>query len=602
MDVSTQSVSIPESFLQSMVEVGLGTVSAVFRKCKSVRCQVSLDSTEKMFTVSFISAEENKEITLLLVKSTVDVLEILRRPDFQCQQVVVDKHEMIWNRFRDIKYVGDAKILRPWVERREPFKTTELKLPANADQFLLMQKERGLDLEVRHDRTTCPLCAVSKEELKERIQKHAGNIAEYLRSIEGSQNQPDDVLKESMYRHGMCWRVKLRSTEELSESVRNLEAITMSGPVLATLLKTGSLIYMRDGQWIRHEFDVPQANSLPREFRESIVLVEAYRELVPRALKEMQVPSSYLMKREEQWIVTPSIQQGAVVWSARSDTTGATYKGQSFTVLIYPGASLEHTTDTVISTIVKTLPGDSSIRDFHALTEHIRDMLRSQGYRSENLYEIEVSGHGDRVEFVVERLNSEISNTKYGYVEVSEGMNLDIVYERLLEAVRVKLRGEEFELESSDELRESLFVILQRLAAEQGWVPPEEAPVAPALDALTVAIDHGRVVEEVKELRRVGLSQQALGVIDAFLEKVHPALQKNPALMSSFVDVLLLKVEVLVSGEMAGTIDSVVLLNVLDQIEEYSYHFEPRVLKSSTRFAKQMRWALALRESLKKNQ
>ena len=97
------------------------------------------------------------------------------------------------------------------------------------------------------------------------------------------------------------------------------------------------------------------------------------------------------------------------------------------------------------------------------------------------------------------------------------------------------------------------------------------------------------------------MSQQALGVIDGLLEKVQPALQNNPALLSSYVDVLLLKVEVVVSGEQAGTIDSVKLLNVLDQIEKYSYHFEPRLLKSSTRFAKEVRWALALRGSIREN-
>jgi len=84
--------------------------------------------------------------------------------------------------------------------------------------------------------------------------------------------------------------------------------------------------------------------------------------------------------------------------------------------------------------------------------------------------------------------------------------------------------------------------------------------------------------------------------------EVSSALQTNPALISSFIDVLLLKVEVLVSREVASTVDSVLLLNVLDQIEMYSYHFEPRVLKSNTRFAKEVRWALALRESLRKNQ
>lgn len=602
LDVSTQSVKIPGSFLQSMVKVGLGTVSAVFRKCRSVRCRVSLDTTEKMFKISFLRVEDDNEITHLLLKRTVDVLEILRRPDFQCQQVVVDKNEMIWNRFRDIKYVGEAKILRPWVERREPFKTTELKLPATALQFLLMQKEKGLKLEVLHDRTTCPLCEVSKEELKERIQKYAGKISGYLQSIEGSQSQPDDVLRESMYHHGMCWRVILKSTEEFPESVRNLETITLSGPALATLLKTGSLIYMKNGQWVNHEFDVPHASSLPREFRESIILVEAYRELVPRALKEMQVPGSYLVKRKEQWIVSPNFQEGAVVWSAQSDTTGETYKGTSFTVLITEGASLEHTTDTVIYAIVDTLPHDS-VKDTLALREHIKDRLRDKGYRSKNLYSIELSLEEDSVTFYLESLTKEIPQSGLGRIEVREGMNLDTANEKLMDAVSEELKGEGFELEFPDETYDCLARILSEMTAERDWELPdeEEKAVKPPLDTLTVALEHGRVAQEVKELRRTGMSQQALGVIDGLLEKVRPALQDNPALISSYVDVLLLKVEVVVSGEIAGTIDSVKLLNVLDQIKKYLYHFEPRVLKSSTRLAKEIRLALALRESLRKN-
>jgi len=602
LDVSTQSVRIPGSFLRSMVEIGLGTVSAVFRKCKSVRCRVSLDTTEKMFRLSFFRAEEDKEITHLLIKRTVDVLEILRRPDFQCQQVVVDGHEMIWNRFRNIEYTGDAKILRPWVERREPFKTKELKLPATADQYLLMQKEKGLKLEVLHDRTTCPLCAVSKEELKERIQKHAGKILEYLRSMEGSQSQPDDILRDSMYHHGMCWRVMLRTTEELPENVRNLETITLSGPALAALLKTGSLIYMKDGLWVNHEFDVPQVNSLPREFRESIVLVEAYRELVPRALKEMRVPGSYLVKRKEQWIVSPNFHKDAVVWSAQSDTTGETYQGTSFTVLISEGASLEDTTDTILDAIVNTLPSDS-VKGLSALREHIKDRLRDKGYKSKHLYSIELGVEGDSVTFYIESVTKSIPRCGLGSIEVSEGMTLETANEKLMDAVSEELKGEEFELEFPDETYDLLAKVLSEMKDEWGWELPDEKKkvVEPPLDPLTVAIDHGRVAEEVKELRRKGKSQQAPGVIDVLLEKVRPALQDNPPLISSFVDALLLKVEVLVSGELAGSVDSVTLLNVLDEIEKYSYHFEPQMLNSSTRFAKQVRWALALRVSLRKN-
>jgi len=555
-----------------------------------------------MFRLSFLRAEDDKEIAHLLVKRTVDVLEILRRPDFQCQQVVVNGHEMIWNRFRDIKYIGDAKVLRPWVERREPFKTVELKIPANAEKFLLMQKEKGLELEVLHDITTCPLCVVSKEELKERVQKHADTIADYMQSIEGSVSQPDDILRESVYSHGMCWRVKLCSNEEIPESVRNLETITLSGPALATLLKTGSLIYMRDGKWVNHEFDVPHVSSLPQEFRESIVLVEAYRDLVPRALKEMQVPGSYLVKREEQWIVSPNFPEGAVVWSARSDTTGETYKGTSFTVILYPGVSLEDTTDRVINTIEKMLP-DDSVKDTLALREHIKDRLRDKGYRSKNLYSIELGVEGDSVTFYIESLTKRIPRSELGNIEVCEGMTLDTAYEKLMDAVSEELKGEEFELEGPDETYDHLARVLNEMADERDWELPDEKEkaVEPPLDTLTVALEHGRVVEEVKELRRTGMLQQVLGVIDGFLGKVRPALQDNPALISSYVSVLLLKVEVVVSGEIDGTIDSVKLLDVLDQIEKSLYHFEPRVLKSSTRLGKEIRWALALRESLMKN-
>ncbi len=412
-DVSTQTVVQPRAYLQNIVEVGLGTVSAVFRKCKPVRCQVSLDTTERMFRIFFIKVEGNEELAHLLVKRTVDVLEILRRPDFQCKQVVVDEHEMIWNRFKDIDYVGGAKVLRPWVERREPFKTAELNLPPSADQFMHIERKVGLNLSVRHDHGICPLCAATKDELEKRIRKHSGNIKEYLQWIEGERSQPDELLSKSVYSHGMCWRVVLKTEEPLPEVVRSLEDIALSGPSLATLLQTGALVYNDDGQWVRHEFEVPQVSSLPREFRESSILVKAYRELVPRALRDMQVPGSYLIEREEQWIVSPDFQEDAVVWSAQSDISGETYQGTSFTVPVHPGAYLERVTDRVIASIVNAFSAEN-IREFPALKEHIRDMLRSKGHRSENLYGVEVDSKGDRVTFTVTSRGS----NEYGAVRV----------------------------------------------------------------------------------------------------------------------------------------------------------------------------------------
>lgn len=329
--------------------------------------------------------------------------------------------------------------------------------------------------------------------------------------------------------------------------------------------------------------------------RESIILVEAYRELVPKALRKLQVPGSYLLKREEQWIVSLNFEEGEVIWSAQSDTTGETYWGTSFTVLLYPGASLERTVDSIMNAISRTLPGN--IRNSEVLKEHAEDMLWSQGYRSENLYQVELEGVGDRVKFFVIRDTEDDHTHKSGSVRVSEDMSPDDVFNRLQESIGKKIRRDEYELESPEELRESLDDVLQRMTAEQSWESLEEEPL---LDPLSAALEHGRVIQEVQELRERGRSQDVLVMIDEFIEKLEPAMHGSRGIIYPLVDILLLKVEVLVSGEIAGTVDPVMLLNVLDQIEEYSYRFEPHVLRSGTRFAKNMRWALALRESLEK--
>jgi hypothetical protein len=78
-------------------------------------------------------------------------------------------------------------------------------------------------------------------------------------------------------------------------------------------------------------------------------------------------------------------------------------------------------------------------------------------------------------------------------------------------------------------------------------------------------------------------------------------LHKDKGVIPPFVEVLLLKVEVLVSEEITGVVDPEMLLNVLNQVEEYSYNFEPQLLKANTPFAKRIRWALALRKNLRKS-
>jgi hypothetical protein len=598
-DIIAHKVRAPPSDLRDIVEVGLGTVSAVFRRCEVARCQVSIDTKEQMFRVSFLRPAKSEEIANLLIKRTVDVLEILRRPDFQCEQVVIGGHELIWNRFKDIEYMGDASILRPWVERREPFKTADLSLPATAELFIGIKKKVGLELSVLHDHGTCPLCLVSEDELKRRMDEQSGvDVSEYLQRIEGQLGQPDEVLSESVFRHGVCWRVMLKADEDLPEGVKHLERVALSGPTLATLLKTGALVYKDEDEWVIHEFEVPQVDSLPREFRESVFLVEAYREIVPKALKELHLPGSYLLKREERWVVSLNFQQDEVVWSARSDTTGETYYGQSFTVLVYSGESLERATDRVINSIVKTLPL-KSIRNFQALQEHVKGMLRSMGFQSENLYTVELDVDGDLVKYYVEKKDPDSTWHDYGSIKISKGMTSEEVFELLKESLDRKVMSEEYEIESPDEVRESLSDIFRGIPKDKGWSAVEETSAGPPLDPLAAAVEYGRMRREAQELRTRGMSQQALEVIDTYIKMIEPEAQRSASFRSNLLEALILKVEVLVCGEIKGTIGPRVLVSLLDRVELHSHHLETRILASKSEFGKRVRWALSLRESLK---
>lgn len=598
-EIMAHKVRAPPSDLGDIVEVGLGTLSAVFRRCEAARCQVSVDTREQMFRVSFLRPAKNEEMAHLLIKRTIDLLEILRRPDFQCEQVIIGEHELIWNRFKDIEYMDDANILRPWVERREPFKTEDLSLPATAEQFIGIEKRVGLELSVLHDRGTCPLCLVSEDELKRRMDEQGGvDVSEYLQRIEGQLGQPDAILSESVFRHGVCWRVMLKADEGLPEGVKHLERVALSGPALATLLKTGALVYNDADKWVIHEFKVPEVDHLPREFRESIFLVQAYREIVPKALKELHLPGSYLLKREERWIVSIEFQRDHITWSARSDTTGATYRGQSFTIPLFRAASLENMTDAIITSISKTF-SSRKIMDQNLLREHVKGMLRSQGYRPENLYSVELHGEGDLVRYCVERRSPDSVRRDYGSIRVSEETTPDEAFERLTEGVDRIARSEGYEIESPEEVRESLSGVLKNIAKERGWRAVEEVSTRPPLDPFSAAVEYGRMKREAQELREGGMSQQALETIDKYIEMIEPEVPRSASFRANLLEALILKAEVLVSGEIKGTIDLSVLLSLLGRVEVHAHHFETRVLTSKSEFGKRVRWALSLRESLR---
>ncbi len=165
IQIDMTDVRSPPSDLRERVDLSLELIDAVFRNCESVECHVSVDREEQMYVLTFHHGDkemlaDNDDVLRLLVKRTVDVLELLRRPDYECEPVIVDGRQLAWNRFSDIKYESDATVFRPWVERRSPFKFTTMGLPPTAEQFLQAERLTGLGLSVHHDPSVCPLRSV----------------------------------------------------------------------------------------------------------------------------------------------------------------------------------------------------------------------------------------------------------------------------------------------------------------------------------------------------------------------------------------------------------------------------------------------------------
>jgi hypothetical protein len=294
-EVPRESIRTAPKNLKESIDIGLQLISALFRTCVPVRCHVSLDHSKKMFRISFVKQKRKKKVGELLIKRTTDVLEILRRPDFLCEPVIIEGKQCVWNRFDDIEYDEETKILRPYVTRNNPFKIDSLVLPRNAEILCSMKKGHALKMRIMHDPYVCPLRSVRLENLTQQDDKTA-SVLDYLGNIDGNPRQPELLFNESIHRHGTCWRVAFSSEGDLPEQMQELEKMRFGGPALATLLETGALFYSTpNGEWITRELQIPKSRDLPREFRESMHLMRWRKDAA-------NYPGSYLL---DSW--TPEI-------------------------------------------------------------------------------------------------------------------------------------------------------------------------------------------------------------------------------------------------------------------------------------------------------
>jgi len=274
--------------LDSLVDYALNVIASSLKNCMPVRCVVSIDNAESMYSLEFHHAEKGP-IVCLLVHRTVDVIEILRRPDYDCRPVFVDGHQFAWNRFKDIEYRGLARILRPWVDRGRPFRSVGLRLPPSASDLLNAKEDGALIVIVKHDDSVCPLTAQTTSA------KDQGKRAELIRSAELGPGTPARVMNESIYQHGSCWRISL-SGFGIPEEVHELEKQRLTGPTLRSLIDSGAFAYSLEGEWVVHWFQVLVPEPVPKEFQESTYTMSIVR--TQHADGRLLVPRSYTESKE----------------------------------------------------------------------------------------------------------------------------------------------------------------------------------------------------------------------------------------------------------------------------------------------------------------
>jgi hypothetical protein len=288
--------------MEDMVSRALFIINKALDGCISVTCKVTLDIDERMFHVSFNESGSGDAVGDILINRTSDLFELLRRPDTECEPVIIDEKKLIWNRFRDISYDEDVALLRPWVDRRDPFPGIALKNPPSATSLINAVKEFDVTLELYHDSWTCPLRHISLEDI-EKSHKMTRTLSgsQYMLRYESPWGEPALVSNEPGIHHGSCWRVHIVTPHRLTPELRELSQIRFTDNQARSLLSPQELVYWSEEtqRWVTHTFKLVVQKGCIEAVKESwhlrLMLAELTGEQFELALPgvEMQNPDRW---------------------------------------------------------------------------------------------------------------------------------------------------------------------------------------------------------------------------------------------------------------------------------------------------------------------
>ncbi|MHA2065443.1 MAG: hypothetical protein ACXABY_13790, partial [Candidatus Thorarchaeota archaeon] len=379
--IDFDNVRRPIHRIGDMVDTALLILNHGLAGCIPAVCEVSLDAGERMYRVKFLDQQSSKSYGECLINRTVDLLEILSRPDTECEAVLVNGKRLIWNRFRDISYEEDVALFRPWVDRKEPFTGLALKLPPNAKDLLEARKDFDMVLEVYHDPWTCPLRHTSLEAIQASHQRAQALGHHYLLRYASHWTEPERVSNEPGVHHGSCWRIHIYTPHTLTPELRELLEVRFTDGQVRSLLSPQELVYWsrEDQEWVTHTFRIVLKKECIEEVKESWHLRTMLEELTGQKFEPRQ-PGAHL-GNPDRWSPLFIIEPENAVVRLREKDTGSVRERviQEQNVALRP-------TDEVLELLeraMKELLNECGVRADRRLTAAIREEIAAS---------IEISG------------------------------------------------------------------------------------------------------------------------------------------------------------------------------------------------------------------
>ncbi|MHA2022396.1 MAG: hypothetical protein ACTSWQ_01915, partial [Candidatus Thorarchaeota archaeon] len=269
--IEYDDVRRPIHKIKDMVDIATLILHKGLEGSISVTCKVTLDTTHEIYRVIFTDKKSEEMIGELLINRTADLLEVLRRPDNECEPVMVNGHKLIWNRFKDISYDDDVALLGPWVNRQNPFPKMSLKVPHTARDLLHATKEFDISIEMYHDPWTCPLKHISLEDIQKSHRSAQTNKHHFLFGFRSSLGEPMHVSNEPGLHHGSCWRIHVDTPHTFTPELRELMEVRLTDSQARSLLAPQELVYWsKEGQeWVTHTFNLEVRKDCIEEVKES---------------------------------------------------------------------------------------------------------------------------------------------------------------------------------------------------------------------------------------------------------------------------------------------------------------------------------------------